>query len=166
MSDLEHVAALRGDGYALIYTPTGKPFRVRLDKLTGKQVKAWWFDPRTGKPRVIGQFPREGEREFTPPGEPGVGNDWVLALDDPQRGLGAPRVALEPHDWRGFGGFDTYKWRGFLLCNNRWGGGNGRIWFKDHGDRWSFWTEHSPQVAGHRQIHLHHHGPRCTDRQA
>lgn len=77
-----------------------------------------------------------------------MGNDWVLALDDPQRGLGAPRVALEPFDWRGFGGFDTYQWRGFLLCNNRWGGGNGRIWFKDCGDRWSFWTEHSDDLSG------------------
>lgn len=146
--DLERAAALRGDGYALIYTPVGRPLRVRLDKLTGQQVKAWWFDPRTGQPRAIGQFPRQGEREFTPPGAPGVGNDWVLALDDPKRGLGAPRAALEPFDWRGFGGFDTYKWRGFLLCNNRWGGGNGRIWFKDHGDRWSFWTEHSDDLNG------------------
>ncbi|MCU0786394.1 MAG: glycoside hydrolase family 140 protein, partial [Verrucomicrobia bacterium] len=91
----DHVAALRGDGYALIYTPTGRPFRVNLDKLTGKQVKGWWFDPRTGQSRVVGHFPRVGEREFTPPGEPGVGNDWVLALDSPQRGLGPPRVSLE-----------------------------------------------------------------------
>jgi hypothetical protein len=90
-ADLERVAALRGDGYALIYTPAGRPFRVRLDQLTGKQVKAWWFDPRTGQSRAVGQFPREGEREFTPPGEPGVGNDWVLALDDPQRTRRAPR---------------------------------------------------------------------------
>ena len=66
-----------------------------MDKLTGKDVKAWWFDPRTGRSHVVGQFPREGEREFTPPGEPGVGNDWVLALDNPQRGLGPPRVSLE-----------------------------------------------------------------------
>lgn len=145
---LERVAALRGDGYALISTPDGKPFRVRLDRLSGTQVKAWWFDPRTGQPRAIGQFPRAGEREFTPPGAPGVANDWVLALDDPQRGLGAPRAALEPFDWRGLGGFDTYRWHGFLICNNRWGGGNGRIWFKDHGERWSFWTEHTDDLNG------------------
>jgi polygalacturonase len=88
--DLEHVAALRGEGYALIYTPTGKPFRVRLDKLTGKQMKAWWFDPRTGKATAAGQFAKEGEREFTPPGSPGVGHDWVLALDDATKDLAAP----------------------------------------------------------------------------
>ena len=145
-ADLEHVAALRGDGYALIYTPTGKPFRVRLDKLTGKEVKAWWFDPRTGTAANAGQFPKEGEQGFTPPGQPGVGQDWVLALDDPQRGFGPPRVALEPYDWQGFGGFDTFKWRGFLLANNRWGGGNGRIWFKEGEGNWSFWTEHSDDL--------------------
>lgn len=81
--DLDHVAALRGDGYALIYTPNGKPFRVRLERLSGRQVKAWWFDPRTGSVTPAGRFPRTGEREFTPPGQPGVGNDWVLALDSP-----------------------------------------------------------------------------------
>ena len=147
--ELEHVAALRGDGYALIYTPSGKPFRVRLGQAlrqTGEGLVVRSAH-RQGQ-RVIGQFRQKGDREFDPPGEPGVGNDWVLALDDPQRGLGTPRVALEPFDWRGFGGFDTYKWRGFLLCNNRWGGGNGRIWFKDHGDRWSFWTEHSDDLNG------------------
>ncbi len=81
VDDLEHVAALRGEGYALVYTPTGKPFRVRLEKIPGTHVEARWFDPRTGAYRSAGDFRAEGEREFTPPGQPGVGNDWVLALD-------------------------------------------------------------------------------------
>ena len=92
-SPLEHLAALRGQGYALVYTPTGKPFRVRLDRLSGREVQAWWFDPRTGEPRAAGRFACEGEREFTPPGQPGAGNDWVMALDDPARHLSAPGSA-------------------------------------------------------------------------
>ena len=80
--DLDHVASLRGDGFALIYTPTGKPFRVRLDSISGKQVTARWFDPRTGETLYDGQFTKEGERDFTPPGSPCLGNDWVLMLDD------------------------------------------------------------------------------------
>lgn len=83
----EHTRAIRGDGYAMVYSPTGKPFRVNLEKLTGKEVKAAWFDPRSGKTTAVGQFAREGKCEFIPPGEPRVGNDWVLLLDDPQRGL-------------------------------------------------------------------------------
>jgi hypothetical protein len=94
---MEHLAALRGEGYALVYTPSGKPFRVRLDKLKGREVQAWWFDPRTGESQAAGQFACEGEREFAPPGQPGAGNDWVLALDDPAWQLPAPGSArFEP----------------------------------------------------------------------
>jgi len=82
---VEHIAALRGDGYVLVYTPTGMPFRVRCEKLEGKRVRASWFDPRTGKSSDADQFRREGEREFTPPGQPGPGNDWVLVLENPGR---------------------------------------------------------------------------------
>lgn len=77
----EMCLALRGEGYALVYTPTGKPFRVRPDKLAGEQVRASWFDPRTGKSHVLDPFAREGEHAFNPPGEPGEGNDWVLVLE-------------------------------------------------------------------------------------
>lgn len=90
----EHVRALRGDGYACIYTPTGKPVRVRLDKLTGPEVLAWWFDPRAGAATPTGQFAREGERVFTPPGAPGVSNDWVLVLDDATQHLPDPKPRL------------------------------------------------------------------------
>jgi hypothetical protein len=92
-SPLEHLAALRGEGYALIYAPAGKPFRMRLDRLRGREVQAWWFDPRTGESQAAGRFAREGEREFTPPGQPSASNDWVLALNDPARQLPAPGSA-------------------------------------------------------------------------
>jgi len=54
---------------------------VRMDKLAGPKVRAFWFDPRTGHATVIGEFPNTGEREFTPPTS-GENNDWVLVLDD------------------------------------------------------------------------------------
>jgi hypothetical protein len=67
--------------YAMVYAPVGRPFRVRLDVIRGSQVKAWWFNPRTGKADLIGTFPRETEQEFRPP-EPGEVLDWILVLDD------------------------------------------------------------------------------------
>ena len=78
-----HLQATRDSkgGYAFIYTPLGKPFKVRMDRISGAQVKASWFDPRTGKWQSIGQFTNQGEREFTPPRN-GEGNDWVLVLDE------------------------------------------------------------------------------------
>lgn len=80
--DISHLQATRGDGYALVYTPMGTSLRVHFGRLSGDNVKAWWFDPRTGHATSIGTFPSVGEQEFDPPGEPAVGNDWVLVLDD------------------------------------------------------------------------------------
>ncbi len=78
-----HFAATRDtDGsYAMIYVPVGRPFQVRLDKISGEKAKAWWFDPRKGTAQAIGVFPCAGPQEFTP-AEKGELLDWVLVLDD------------------------------------------------------------------------------------
>jgi uncharacterized phage-associated protein len=78
-----HFAATRdaNGSYALVYAPVGRSFKVRMDKLTGAKVKAWWFNPRNGKATTIGNFANKGEREFTPP-DTGEMLDWVLVLDD------------------------------------------------------------------------------------
>jgi hypothetical protein len=75
--------------YAMVYAPVGRPFSVRMDKVDGPQVKAWWFDPRDGSAREVGTFEDRGEREFTPP-DPGELLDWVLVLDDASKGYPAP----------------------------------------------------------------------------
>jgi hypothetical protein len=66
--------------FAMVYAPIGRKFKVRMDKITGPKVKAWWFNPRNGEANVIGEFPNAGEREFQPP-QPGELLDWVLVLD-------------------------------------------------------------------------------------
>lgn len=75
--------------YAMVYAPVGRSFTVRLDAIAGEQVKAWWFNPRTGEATAIGTFPARGERRFTPP-DPGEALDWVLVLDDAAKGYPAP----------------------------------------------------------------------------
>lgn len=75
--------------YAMVYVPAGRPFKVRLDKVTGGKVKAWWFNPRNGKATSAGEFPNSGEREFTPP-DAGENLDWVLVLDDATRKFPPP----------------------------------------------------------------------------
>ncbi len=67
--------------YALIYLPVGRKFRVRMDKISGPTVKAWWYNPRDGKAEAIGEFPNTGERKFISP-TPGEALDWILVLDD------------------------------------------------------------------------------------
>jgi len=75
--------------YAMVYAPVGRTFKVRMDKITGPKVKAWWFSPRTGEATAIGEFPNTGEREFISP-NPGEQIDWVLVLDDAAKNFPPP----------------------------------------------------------------------------
>jgi hypothetical protein len=75
------VQATRGKDYAFIYTSDGKPFTVKMDKISGDKLKALWFDPRTGKTTPAGETDNKGTKKFSPP-KSGYGMDWVLVLDD------------------------------------------------------------------------------------
>jgi hypothetical protein len=75
--------------YAMVYAPVGRKFKVRMDKITGAKVNAWWFNPRTGEATRIGEFPNAGEREFLSP-NPGEHLDWVLVLDDAGKNFPPP----------------------------------------------------------------------------
>lgn len=65
--------------YALVYTPVGRAFKVRMSKITGGKVATAWFNPRDGTSKLIGEYPNTGEREFVPPDQ-GEMLDWVLVL--------------------------------------------------------------------------------------
>lgn len=78
----EHMQATRGDDYAFVYFSTGQNKDIALGKISGRKVKAWWYNPRNGEAIEVGIFRNKGSRSFNPPGEPGRGNDWVLVLDD------------------------------------------------------------------------------------
>jgi hypothetical protein len=78
-----------GGAWAMVYTPAGRPFSVDLEKLTGTEVRAWWFNPRDGSAEEMGVFPREGLRRFVPPA-PGEMLDWVLVLDDAAKAFPPP----------------------------------------------------------------------------
>jgi hypothetical protein len=75
--------------YAMIYVPVGRKFRLRMDKIAGSTVKAWWYNPRDGQATAIGEFSSGGEREFIPP-SPGEQLDWVLVLDDASQNFTPP----------------------------------------------------------------------------
>lgn len=77
----DRLAAIRGKNYAFIYTYTGRAIQVRMGKIAGRQVKASWYDPRTGETVLSGTFSNRGMQELDPPGEVKNGNDWVLILE-------------------------------------------------------------------------------------
>jgi hypothetical protein len=85
----ERLMATKGPGYLMVYTYTGRPFEVRKGAVSGARLVAWWFNPRDGRAQRIGERAAEDLR-FTPPGQPGNGNDWVLVLDDAARNFAAP----------------------------------------------------------------------------
>ena len=86
----QYVATRDSEGsYAMVYAPVGRRFRVRMNAVVGPQVRAWWFNPRTGEANDLGNFSNSGERDFTPP-EPGEMLDWVLVLDDVARNYPPP----------------------------------------------------------------------------
>jgi hypothetical protein len=75
--------------FAMVYAPVGRKFKVHMEAIHGPKVKAWWFNPRTGKASAIGEFPNTGEREFISP-DPGEELDWVLVLDDASKRFAPP----------------------------------------------------------------------------
>ncbi|MCB0629588.1 MAG: glycoside hydrolase family 140 protein [Saprospiraceae bacterium] len=80
----DYVIATRDENgsYAMIYFPTGKAVTLDLSALSGKKIRAWWFDPRTGNAYTAGKKIRNNGRQLFPPPTSGRGNDWVLVLDD------------------------------------------------------------------------------------
>lgn len=78
----------------MVYVPTaGQTVTVDTSKLSGTQLKAWWYDPRDGEARALeGSFPVGGNLEFTTPDS---GPDWVLVLDDAASGYPPPGASAD-----------------------------------------------------------------------
>ncbi len=78
----EHIQATRADNgqYAFVYLPVGQPVTVDLTKIAGTQIKASWYDPRTGEWLLGKSQEKQPPAMFTPPTH-GIGQDWVLVLD-------------------------------------------------------------------------------------
>jgi len=85
---LDYLAAARtaDGGTVMAYMPTRRTITVDMTKVSGKEAKAWWFNPRNGNATAIGTLPTTGTHQFVPPDA----EDWVLVLDDGSLGLAAP----------------------------------------------------------------------------
>jgi hypothetical protein len=89
----DHVQAARaGDGsFVLAYLPFGNPVSIDMTRLSGKKVKAQWWDPRKGTWAPIGNYTNSGVRRFVAPSH-GERDDWVLVLEDASK-----KYPLGPH---------------------------------------------------------------------
>ena len=77
--------ATRGAGYAFLYLPKGGSVTINLGKISGNNVKAWWYNPRTGEATAIATYPNSGIKNFST-----VNEDMVLVLDDVAKGYETP----------------------------------------------------------------------------
>ena len=75
--------------YAMVYVPIGRRFTVRMDVIKGRELIAWWFNPRNGEAKQAGKFANTGNQAFISP-TPGENLDWVLVLDDASKKYPAP----------------------------------------------------------------------------
>lgn len=94
---LERITATRDrdNTYAFIYTERGKPIDVNVMNIgEGSRIRAWWFDPRSGRSIDLGLFEKSESLVFNPMTH-GQGNDWVLVIDDPLKNYGAPGKAYD-----------------------------------------------------------------------
>lgn len=86
----EHIEAFRSpdNSYAMIYLPVGKAITIATSNFPGK-IAAWWFNPKDASSKKIGIIENKGVMEFVSP-TIGVGNDWVLVIDDATKDYPAP----------------------------------------------------------------------------
>jgi hypothetical protein len=67
--------------FIFAYTPTGKPIKLDISRLQVKNVFGYWFNPRSGKIKYIGEYEGTAQPEFKPWAE-GWGSDFLLILTD------------------------------------------------------------------------------------
>jgi hypothetical protein len=77
-----HIQATRDrDGtYAFIYLPANdQTATIRLGQLNSRDLRAWWFDPRSGVSTPIDEPISGSAKQFR---TPSYGPDWVLVVED------------------------------------------------------------------------------------
>jgi len=80
----ERIQATRGKDYLLVYSAAGKSFTVVLEKITGKKLNVFWYNPRNGHVAKQNPVDNKGTQFFQPP-QSGYGQDWVLVLEDGEK---------------------------------------------------------------------------------
>jgi len=74
------LSAISSDKKVVIaYTPKGDPIKIDLSKIDSNRINAYWFNPRSGTTKRIGNFETITPHEFEP-WSGGWGSDFLLIL--------------------------------------------------------------------------------------
>ena len=79
--DESHIVCAIGDNndFVLAYTPIGNPIKIDLSKMSSDNIRAFWYNPRSGKINFIGNFKTNNPYNFEPWSK-GWGSDFLLVL--------------------------------------------------------------------------------------
>lgn len=77
----DRLIATRGNDYLLVYNHTNRPMEIDMTKISGKKKNAWWYDPKDGSLKYIGEY-SDNVAPFQYDGAHGAGNDIVLIVVD------------------------------------------------------------------------------------
>jgi hypothetical protein len=62
----------------LVYLPTSRTLTIDIKKISGKKLKASWYNPRTGEISLVDPIQDKRMTDFTP-----VSNgDWLLIIEN------------------------------------------------------------------------------------
>lgn len=87
----DRIIATRGSDYLLAYNYMGRPMRVDLGKISGKEKKVWTMDPADGSLRYLGKT-KDGIYSHTPH----PGKDIVLIAIDSEKDFLTPDMKSIP----------------------------------------------------------------------
>lgn len=98
---LEYVSVTR-DGtrgkndasYIMAYFPQYVEVTFKTERLSGETIRGWWFNPRDGSTRALGEFAKEKLMKFAPPTQ-STKEDWILVLDDAKKNYPPPGTPIK-----------------------------------------------------------------------
>lgn len=94
-SEIRHIVATRGEGYAMVYIPHhDNQAEIDLSKLGFINANLWWYNPQDGTAQNAGKLECKGRYSFKAPKREG-GNDWVLVIDQLEKGYKKPGNVLD-----------------------------------------------------------------------
>ncbi len=67
--------------FLLTYMPSAKTIKIDLSRMNAQKINAYWYNPRSGKSKKIGEYKTTETPEFAP-WSIGKGSDFVLVLID------------------------------------------------------------------------------------
>jgi hypothetical protein len=76
------ICTFKGQDFILLYDYSGREFQIKMGKISGDKVNAWWFNPQNGMFSFIGKLQNDGISTFKPVRNDSIANDIVLILCD------------------------------------------------------------------------------------